>query len=386
MLYSIWFAHLKNFSFFLKRVFILFCFSLVFIILISKPNIYSIGINAGFSFCIQVLIPSLFPFIFLSSFMVKSGISALLGKLFSPITKILFYLPGCSAPAIILGLTGGYPSGAKYVKSLLDEKLINKEQANRMMCFNVGAGPAFIISAVGEILFKNKQIGIIIFSSEISFALLLGVFLGFCARISKKDFYEYKIQKCSTSSPKSFSCTLNEACNDSVNSTINMCSPVILFYAFIYIINSFHPEQLLSSIVPTNINILFIPLLLEVNSCCSLIAREFFSPTLAAFAIGWGGLCVHLQISSVLEAKKDFNFLHFLLFRIIQGLGAASLVYFITSKIDFSTPAIHQFNSDFVTPALSTTFPGSFALILVCIYFINNTLQFKSQPKFPANS
>lgn len=363
-------SYFKKISVFLSHLFILFCFLFVFVILISKPSIYSVGIKAGFSFCIQVLIPSLFPFMFLSSFMVKSGISDSIGKIFSPLTKILFYLPGCCAPAIILGLTGGYPAGAKYIKSLLDEKSINKEQANRMLCFNIGAGPAFIISAVGEILFKNKQIGIIIFCSEIIFSLLIGMFLGFCARISKKEIYEYKEQKFQACK-KDFSSALNEACNDSVNCTINMCSPVILFYALIYIINSFKPEKFISFIVSENATKLLIPLLLEVNSCCSLIAREFFSPALAAFAIGWGGLCVHLQIASVLESKKNFNFLKFMLFRLIQGLGASGLVYLITNKMHFSSQVMQQSGSDFMMPALSTTFQGSFALILVCIYFIN---------------
>lgn len=363
--------------YYLKKFFALSAFFFAFIILILKHDTYFLGIKNGFSFCTGILIPSLFPFMFLSSFMVRSKIAVSIGKLFSFFTKPLFYLPGYTAPAMILGLTGGYPTGAKTVKSLLEENLINQEQANRMMYFNVGAGPAFIIGAVGKVLLKSEKIGVIIFICQIIFSILLGIFLGFYSRITKKEFYEVSIRK-SENSKIRFSNSLIESCQDAVNSTINMCSPVILFYAFISIINSFNLEKFINLPIFEHIAKLFIPILLEVNSSCNLIAHEFYSPTLIAFAIGWGGLCVHLQIISVLNLEKNFKFLNFMIFRLIQGLGAAGLVHFVISKMGISVQTVQQISNNSVSPALSTSLQGSFALILVCLYFINNTLQIKT--------
>ena len=55
------------------------------------------GAFSGIEMCINVLIPSLFPFMAVSSFTVKSGISDFLGKPFGKIMKSIFGLSPCFA-------------------------------------------------------------------------------------------------------------------------------------------------------------------------------------------------------------------------------------------------------------------------------------------------
>ena len=84
----------------------------------------------------------------ISSFIVKSNLSLKIGKLMSPLTKFLFNLPGYIGPTIILGLIGGYPTSARGVKSLFEKKIITDSDAERIMLFSVGAGPAFVVSII----------------------------------------------------------------------------------------------------------------------------------------------------------------------------------------------------------------------------------------------
>ena len=91
------------------------------------------GAADGLLYCAQVLIPSLFPFMVLSSFVVNSGISAALSRILSPVTVHLFRLPGSAGVTILLSMFCGYPVGARGVRSLLSQRLITQQQAARML-------------------------------------------------------------------------------------------------------------------------------------------------------------------------------------------------------------------------------------------------------------
>ena len=131
------------------KEFFIFILTLVFgFSLIKFPQIAYSGIKTGAKFSIEILIPSLFPFMLLSRFVVASDMMNFLKKPLDKITRTLFYLPGCTAPVKFLSLIGGYPIGAIGVKALFENKEINLNQLNRMMCFTVNAGPAFIINAI----------------------------------------------------------------------------------------------------------------------------------------------------------------------------------------------------------------------------------------------
>ena len=79
-------------------------------IIIILPQASASGVITGLRFCSEILVPSLFPFMVLSSLIVKTGISEKLGKVFSPAVKNIFHLPSCTAATIILSLIGGYPT------------------------------------------------------------------------------------------------------------------------------------------------------------------------------------------------------------------------------------------------------------------------------------
>ena len=151
----------------LKSIFIILITITFSIKIIQMPDIAAKGVTQGLNFCLEMLIPSLFTFMFLAAFIVNSGLSKKIQKILSPLTKFLFYLPGCTAPVIILSLIGGYPVGAKGAKTLFLKKEINNEQLNRLMCFAVNAGPAFIINIVGGLLTKNYLFGQILFLTQI---------------------------------------------------------------------------------------------------------------------------------------------------------------------------------------------------------------------------
>ena len=114
------------------------------------------GIKKGMGYTVRIIVPSLFPYMVLSSFIVRSGTDIIIGRISVPLTKLLA-LPESAGAAVLLSLTGGFPVGAKCVSLLYEEGRLNKEQADRMMCFCVCPGPAFLIPALGCIMLGNIQ-------------------------------------------------------------------------------------------------------------------------------------------------------------------------------------------------------------------------------------
>ena len=64
------------------------------------------GVKKGLDYAADILIPSLFPFMVLSSFAMRSGLSELFGKLFGRVFEVMFSLPRAAAGAIVLSLVG----------------------------------------------------------------------------------------------------------------------------------------------------------------------------------------------------------------------------------------------------------------------------------------
>ena len=89
------------------------------------PSAAANGISDGMRYAAEMLIPSLFPFMVISSFLIRSGASDSFGKAFAPVTEKLFGLPKDCGAAIILSFIGGFPVGAKCVRLLYDEGKIN---------------------------------------------------------------------------------------------------------------------------------------------------------------------------------------------------------------------------------------------------------------------
>ena len=271
------------------------------------------GAFNGISLCLNVLVPSLFPFMAASSFIVKSGLAQKIGKPFGKITKALFGLSGSFAPVILLSMLGGYPVGAKGISELAKSGAVSHKEAAKAALFSVCAGPGFIINFVGQSLYNSKTIGLIILCSQIISVILLGIIIN----LFDKSKGEYCCCAKASYKPCSVGTAVVESALDSSKGILGICAFVVLFSAFIEIIG-----QIISDNSAENM----LCCLLEV---CSAVNRLSQNCTLemTAFAIGFGGLSVHFQIFSAI-GNVSVNKLLFFCIRIIQGVITALLTHF----------------------------------------------------------
>lgn len=349
-----------------KSAFQIFAVLVCCILMIIFPKGTSDGAGKGLKYCLELLIPSLFPFMVLSSYMVRSGISAKLSKIFSPAAKLLFRLPGSAAPTVIMSFIGGFPVGAKGIAGLYETKLISLNQAKRMSLFCVGAGPAFLITAVGTVLLNNVNLGIILLISQILSGFILGIISRFF--YTEKEIIKTDVQKSNAGRSNPFV----EACADGSNGIISLSALVVLFQAFIGIIEQSGLSQavckILSILGVGRYSEIILPSILEVTGACSLISQGAFHICILSAVIAFGGLCVHLQIWGILSEIQP-NKLLFIFFRLLNAVLSGFFTYLITL---FYNPAGEVFNSFSEKPSanMATHFSGGLAVLILSMLFM----------------
>ncbi len=361
-----------------KYIFLFIVITIYISSLIIFPKSVSSGIKSGINCCLDVLIPSMFPFMVVAAVVTVSGLDEKFKFIFAKPAKFLFYLPPCTVPAIIISLFGGYPIGAYCIKSLYKSGAINEEQMNRMMCFCVNFGPAFIISALGQILLSNYNLGIILFLIQVFSSVLIAVIMGIIARIKKADFYYKKAQL--KNKNFSFSQILIKACDSASKSLLGVCSLVTLFFGIISVLNDLGLINFISCLLLRKINIpqyisnTLVLSTIEMTQSCIMGAKNSATPyPTYSWIIGFGGICAHTQIISQLR-DCPFKYSKFLIMRIINGLFTCAVTALVIKNPKKILPVSAQLtmNQAAEISKASPTHLGSIILLIFCVLFTFN--------------
>ena len=86
----------------------------------------------GLALCGNVILPSLFPFFVVSSLIVGLGLAEYPGRLVEKIMRPLFRVNGNCASALVLGLIGGYPVGARTAAELYKNGQCSRSEAEQL--------------------------------------------------------------------------------------------------------------------------------------------------------------------------------------------------------------------------------------------------------------
>lgn len=346
------------------------------ITLISSFFIFSsystTGAKIGLNYCLETLIPSLLPFIIISLFAVYSGVSERLGSFLSPITKKLFGLPGCAGSAILIGLLGGYPTGANGIMALYKKNLISKNQAEKMLYFTVAGGPAFIINVIGETLLNNKKLGFILFLSHVIPVFILGFICKWLFK-NDKNSKPQNHNKFNLKEKFSISDALILSSAKGSQNMFSICTLVILFSSFLEIIqnsriNTVFLEMLRNIGISSNVSQSIIPLLLEMTRGSFISIKFHISLPLLSFFLAWGGLCVHMQIFTIIK-YFPINKFKFILFRFLHGILSFCLtnLFLLKLKSYIFTSNLKYYPLNETTVSFSAK---SIVLIIFCILFL----------------
>ena len=327
------------------------------VLLFLFPGQSSQAAQKGVTLCLDLLIPSLFPFFVLSSLFIATGMAGTCARLVQRPMSLLFGVGGAGTSAFILGAVGGYPVGPRTLAQLTERKECTRKDARRLALFCNNCGPAFFIGAAGVGIFGSKEAGFLLLACNLLSSIFIGCSLHiFFDRNSGKANILYRNQQAA-----SLSSVLPDCVRSSFVSTLNVCAYVILFSVITALADC-------SGLLPFLVNVLtallpgehtaalcrsFLIGFLEISTGTASLSEGVSSPAalpLAAFLLGWGGLSVHCQSLSFLQ-KAGVSVKLYLTAKLVQGVLAALLTAWGTALFPLSLPVMAPTNS-FAAPSL----------------------------------
>ena len=255
------------------------------------------------SLCGRTVIPALFPFMAVSTLLISLGFGEWLAPHLAGLMTTLFHLPGCSGSALLLGLVGGYPIGARTAAELYAAGQLTREEAERLLAFCNNSNPVFLISVLGAGVFGSARLGIWLWLIHLLSALLTGLVFRRGSRAPRRR--EIPQVVCKT-------CTLSAALVDAVRRALggilSVCAFVVLFY-----VASLPLRTLDGWLRPVLVGSV------ELFSLTPLLSPTPAGFLTAAFCTGWGGLSVLCQTAAVLDGTA-LSLRTAVLGKVVQGL------------------------------------------------------------------
>ena len=157
------------------RGWILLPLSLGFVWLLLDAGAVRDAAREGLALCGSTVVPSLFPFLVVTSLLVSQGFGTWAAPLFSGLMTPLYRLPGQAGGALALGLLGRYPVGARTAAELYRAGTLTRGEAERLLGFCNNANPAFFLGVLGAGVFHSARVGTWLLLIHILSALLTGL-------------------------------------------------------------------------------------------------------------------------------------------------------------------------------------------------------------------
>lgn len=308
------------------------------------------GIAEGLSVSCNTIVPSMFPFLCIGAVCVNCINEMPMPKFLKKGYEKIFSLPSVTAKCVLIGLLGGYPTGCLMASEMSKSGSITKKQAGRLCLFVVNGGPAFSILAVGENMCKNKTVGFFLFISTLSANLILGIVLGLIAKNEPSKTSDVKL----TAKPTA---TFADSIETSTLACLKICGWTTLFSAVIYVLKHICNSQIAVKVISA---------VLEVTTGCNENKSSYI---LTAAILGWGGICVHAQISGFLNSV-EVNKSHFILSRIaVSGMSALIMWGLITAFPQ--SVKVANINGYAVTPTHSGIGITAVLVVLMIIFILD---------------
>lgn len=257
-------------------------------VMLWRPDVARTEAADALTLCGKTVIPSLFPFIFLS------GCLAALPGLFSGgrvITWLMercFQLPSAGSTAMILGAVGGYPMGARTALELHRQGTLSRLDAKRLVAFCSNAGPGFVFGMVAQSI--GARAAAVVFVAHLLAAMMVGLLL------------PGQAEPVPTVSRSAKSLSFSQLMTQSVETMLKICSCILLFGVL-----SGYVELGLSALNVHPLVGAVVAGLLELTTGISrlpLFADGLPRLYAAAVFLSFGGLCIYLQTLSLTEDRE----------------------------------------------------------------------------------
>ena len=282
-----------------QRIITLFCICLLLFLLVH-PEEALLSAKDGMSLWLNVMIPTLLPFLILTGILLKTGNIPQLLEPLAPFWKHFFGISPAGAYVLILGFLCGYPMGAKLAHDLYINHQISQREGENLLTFSCNASPAFIFSYLSQNILEGKipphSLLLILLSADFV-CMLFFRFLVYHGNTVSSVKPEYR--KKETYQQDSTGVILDVSIMSGFETITRLGGYILIFSLLFTGFYHYWPFCSQNKILLTSPIELTTGLHQIAQSAFSWKIKYITSMTLTAF----GGFCVMFQTKSVLEEK-----------------------------------------------------------------------------------
>jgi len=329
-------------KYFLPKVIVL----LLIIGIIIFPNDSIEAATNGIHIWVNILMPSLLPFIIGANLIVSLRVVDIIGAIINPITQLVFNISGKSALVFAISAVSGYPVGARLASDLRLKQDISQYEGQRLVSFCSTSGPLFIIGAVAVGMLKDASLGYVMLICHYLGAITVGLLFRRYgnekrgrSNITIVNNIKYIIN---TPEKDGFFISFGNAVISGVNTLLAVGGFVIIFSVVFKILTLFNVIDGISSVICFLLSFLgitkevcsaFISGLFEITIGCNNIANITYIPeaikaSLCSFIIGFSGLSILAQCCSFI-AKTDIKTNIYIFNKFLHGTFAALYTFLL---------------------------------------------------------
>ena len=282
-----------------QRIITLFCICLLLFLLVH-PEEALLSAKDGMSLWLNVMIPTVLPFLILTGILLKTGNIPQLLEPLAPFWKHFFGISPAGAYVLILGFLCGYPMGAKLAHDLYINHQISQREGEYLLTFSCNASPAFIFSYLSQNILEGKipphSLLLILLSADFV-CMLFFRFLVYHGNTVSSVKPEYR--KKETYQQDSTGVILDVSIMSGFETITRLGGYILIFSLLFTGFYHYWPFCSQNKILLTSPIELTTGLHQIAQSAFSWKIKYITSMTLTAF----GGFCVMFQTKSVLEEK-----------------------------------------------------------------------------------
>ena len=293
----------------------------LFAAMLIFPQAVFSGAEEGLLLWFQIIFPTLFPFLVVTSLLLSSGGLNLITRLFGGLFRGIFRVTQNGAFAVLAGFLCGYPMGAKVTADLLRAEKISDREARYLLSFCNNTSPVFIINFIVWKTFGDERLMLPTLLILIGSPVLMSFIF---RRIYLKGRHPFPEPSAALKEKKTrFDFSVLDSCMmNSFEAIVKVGGYIILFSVLLSLLEELSGQNsILMAAAPA----------LEVTNGILLLSSSVSDPGLRYAAVlgltSFGGLCSAAQTQCMLEGT-GLSVIPYIIQKLTTA-AAASLLSFI---------------------------------------------------------
>lgn len=309
-----------------KLLFTIFCITQIGFILVYPTEALKAA-REGLNLWLNVMIPTLLPFLICTGILVQTGLISRLLAPFKTLWKIVFGISPAGAYAVLVGMLCGYPMGAKTTSDLYENGQITKKEAEYLLTFVNQPSPVFVRTYLCQICLNDRvpffKMMLILLASE----WMTAQFFRFIIFRKKNYFGEETVMKKETPATSSSEAFLDVSIMNGFETVTRLGGYILMFSILSACISHFWNMKNLIGYTLSGILELTTGLCRLQNANIHMQWKYLLTLFLTAF----GGICITFQTRSLVTRK--LSMIPYITAKLLNGITTVLFALFFSKII-----------------------------------------------------